>query len=165
MLEIERARLDQIIDTIDKTILIKKGGEVMKNDDLFNGLSDKKMQEYQKEAKQRWGSTDAYKQSVQRTKSWTKEDYQKVQVKTNQLTQALADNMDKGFDSAEVQELIVEHKKGIENFYDLSLEMYKNLGQMYVEDKRFTAFYDQFRPGLAVFMRDAINYYRDQSDS
>ena len=34
--------------------------------------------------------------------------------------------------------------------------MYRGLGQMYVDDPRFTATYDKVRPGLAVFMRDAM---------
>jgi hypothetical protein len=34
--------------------------------------------------------------------------------------------------------------------------MHTCLGEMYVADERFTAFYDAVRPGLAVFLRDAI---------
>ena len=31
------------------------------------------------------------------------------------------------------------------------------LGEMYVSDERFTAFYDAMRPGLAEHLRDAIH--------
>jgi hypothetical protein len=34
--------------------------------------------------------------------------------------------------------------------------MHRNLGEMYVEDPRLPATYDDIRPGLAVFVRDAI---------
>ena len=34
--------------------------------------------------------------------------------------------------------------------------MQLNLGEMYVADPRFAATYDRVRPGLAVFLRDAI---------
>jgi hypothetical protein len=36
--------------------------------------------------------------------------------------------------------------------------MYRGLGQMYVDAPRFTATYDKVRPGLAVFIRDAMAY-------
>jgi len=36
----------------------------------------------------------------------------------------------------------------------------RGLGQMYVDDPRFTATYDKVRPGLAVFMRDADGVLR-----
>lgn len=70
--------------------------------------------------------------------------------------------MDKGFDSPEFQALIAKHYEGIGTFYDCSLDMYRMLGEMYVSDPRFKAYYDKFRPGLAEFIKKAINYYCDQ---
>jgi hypothetical protein len=35
--------------------------------------------------------------------------------------------------------------------------MHRNLGEMYVSDERFKAFYDTMRPGLAEHLRDAIH--------
>ena len=37
--------------------------------------------------------------------------------------------------------------------------MFSELGQMYVTDERFTAFYDKYAPGLAVYYNDAIQHY------
>ena len=34
--------------------------------------------------------------------------------------------------------------------------MHVNLGEMYAADPRFTATYEQIRPGLAHYLRDAI---------
>jgi hypothetical protein len=34
--------------------------------------------------------------------------------------------------------------------------MHTCLGEMYVSDERFTRTYEKIRPGLAVYMRDAI---------
>ena len=33
------------------------------------------------------------------------------------------------------------------------------LGEMYVADERFKAYYDKIAPGCAEFLRDAINIY------
>lgn len=38
-------------------------------------------------------------------------------------------------------------------------EAHAGLAQMYVDDERFTAFYDKHQPGLATFLRDAVLVY------
>ncbi len=123
-----------------------------------------KMEEYKKEAKARWGNTDAYKQSQKRTAHWTKVDYNRLAENTTSLTQELADTMDKGFDSPEFQALVDQHHQAIELFYDCSPEMYSGLASMYVADQRFKDFYDKFRPGLAETLQKAIIYYCDQKE-
>jgi len=40
-----------------------------------------------------------------------------------------------------------------------SKEAHAGLGQMYVDDPRFTAYYDEKQPGAAAFFRDAILVY------
>jgi hypothetical protein len=137
----------------------------MNNIKSFKSFKDDELTANMQEAKERWGNTDAYKQSMERVKHWTKADYEKIKEKTQALTQKLADAMDLDISSPEVQELIRQHHAGIEYFYRCSLEMYRGLGQMYVSDPRFTAYYDKFKPGLAKWLQDAINYFCNQSES
>jgi hypothetical protein len=33
------------------------------------------------------------------------------------------------------------------------------MGQMYVDDPRFTAYYDKIAPGLAAFLQEALKIY------
>lgn len=35
----------------------------------------------------------------------------------------------------------------------------QGLAQMYVDDSRFTAYYDEKQPGAAEFLRDAVHIY------
>jgi hypothetical protein len=49
----------------------------------------------------------------------------------------------------------------LRTFYDPNPEMYRGLGEMYVADPRFTAFYDKYAEGLAPYMRDAMIAYAD----
>ena len=59
-----------------------------------------------------------------------------------------------------VQELVGEWQKYLtENFYTCSDEMLGHLGEMYVSDERFTAYYEQFGKGMAQFVCDAIRAY------
>lgn len=77
------------------------------------------------------------------------------------LVQNLARSMDKGIRDKEVQAFIALHYRGIQFFYNCPLEMYRELGKMYVNDPRFGVYYDRHCLGLTIFMRDAIAYFCD----
>jgi hypothetical protein len=38
-------------------------------------------------------------------------------------------------------------------------EAHAVLAQMYVDDERFTKYYDKDQPGVAIFLRDAVHFY------
>lgn len=158
MLEMKKERINKLLRVVDTQL---KGGEHMTNKNTFGAFADTQMEEFKDEARKRWGNTAAYKQSVERTKYWTKEDYRRIAEEGTKFTEALAKLMDRGVADEKVQQMIAKHYEGIKVFYDCSIEMYRNLGAMYVDDARFSAYYDKFRPGMAVFMKNAIAYYCD----
>ena len=127
----------------------------------YDPFKDEEVKQYQAEVKQRWGATAAYKQSMAKVGKLTKTEMDQLKADGKKLAQELADSMDKGPSHPEVQTLIARHHQSINFFYECPLPLYKNLGQMYVDDPRFIAYYDKFRSGLAAFMRDAIAYYCD----
>ncbi len=157
----KQKRIEKLIETIDKTIISLKGGETMNSNDMFEPFTNDELKTLKEETKQRWGETDAYKQSIERTKHWTKADYDRIKREGVEFTQKLANAMGKDIKSEEVQALIAQHHKGIGTFYDCSYEMYRGLGKLYVDDPRFTAYYERFKPGLAQWLQQAINYYCD----
>jgi MerR family transcriptional regulator, thiopeptide resistance regulator len=161
LLSIKRDRLTDLLATIAKTIRSGQGGESMKNDDLYDGFTKKQMEEYKEEAKKRWGHTDAYKQSVERTKHWTKADYDRIAKQGVEWTKKLAALRETGLsaESPQVQEMIVQHYNALRTFYEPNYEMYRGLGELYVNDPRFTAYYDKHGEGLAAFMRDAMIFF------
>lgn len=160
MMQLKRRRIDELIQSIDNTITNMKK-DTVQAEELYDAFKDDDIKEYQAEAKQKWGNTDAYKQSMQRVGKMTKQEMEQLKEDGKRLTQELANSMAYAIDSPEVQALIQQHYDGIQFFYDCSLDMYRNLGKMYVEDQRFTAYYDDVRPGLAQFVRDAIAVYCD----
>ena len=115
-------------------------------------------EEYAAEAEERWGDTDAWKQSQQRTAGFTRDDWVRVKAEGDALLDALAtakrDGVDPG--SAQANELADRHRASIERFYDCGDEMHRNLVQMYLADERFTRFYDDVEPGLAQFLHDIV---------
>lgn len=111
------------------------------------------------EAEERWGETDAWRQSQERTRGYTKADWEEVKAESDRTHQAFTDAMDAGepptsevaMDAAEL------HRASMQRFYDCTYEMHRNLADLYVSDPRFTATYDEIRPGMAHYVRDAIH--------
>ncbi|KAB2945518.1 MAG: TipAS antibiotic-recognition domain protein [Candidatus Methanoperedens nitroreducens] len=101
-----------------------------KKQELYDPFKDDDIKQYHEEVKQRWGNTDAYKQSMKRVQKMTKGEMEKTKEGARLLTQKLACSMDKGIRDKEVQALIAEH-------------------------------YNKHRPGLNLFMHDAIAYFCD----
>lgn len=163
LLKLKQKKIQKLLKTVEVTLeTLKGGGTIMNNNDLFGSFSEKQMEEYKEEAKKRWGHTDAYKQSVEYAKNWTKRDYQQAVESWKQFNRKLGETMDYGFDSPEFQALIRQHHEKINAFYDCSLEMLRGLGNLYATDPRFKKTYDSVKPGLAVCMKKAIDYYCDR---
>lgn len=164
LMQLKRKRLDGLIQSIEKTIMTMQTNTPLQDEELYDAFKDNDVKQYQAEVKQRWGNTDAYKQSMARVGKMTKQEMEKIKADGIELTKKLADAMDTSPHHPDVQALITEHYNGMQRFYDCPLTMYRNLGQMYVDDPRFTAYYDNVRPGLAIFVRDAINHFCDQRE-
>lgn len=164
LLALKKERIERLINTIDTRLKSLKGGETMNTDDLFASFDDQELVHNMQEAKRRWGNTDAYRQSIERVKHWTKDDYEKFKEDSEAWTKKMADIMNSGasISSDEVQQMIDQHYNGLKIFYEPNYEMYKGLGQLYVDDPKFTAYYDRHAEGLAKFMCYAMVYYSDQ---
>lgn len=114
---------------------------------------------YEQEAQERWGDTDAYKQSKARTSKYSSEDFAKAKVDQEAATEAFVFSFGNGksIDSLEAQQAVVQHREAITKwFYDCSPEMQKNLALMYIADERFKKYYDDRVDGLAQYVHDAI---------
>ncbi len=153
------ARLQQMAKAVEHAMEAKKMGINLTPEEKFEVFGDFDPDQYAEEAEQRWGDTEQYKESVRRSASYTKEDWQRIMDEGNGIHGRLAALMDSGAaaDSEEATDLAEEHRGWLNrNHYTCAYEMHTCLGEMYVADERFTAFYDAVRPGLAVFLRDAI---------
>jgi DNA-binding transcriptional MerR regulator len=115
-------------------------------------------EEYAAEAEERWGETDAWKQSQQRVSQFSKEDWIAIKAEGDALLEALAQAKRGGVKpgSAEANELAGRHRASIERFYDCGDEMHRGLVEMYLADERFTRYYDDVEPGLAQFLHDIV---------
>ncbi len=164
LIELKAKRLHKLIKTIDKTIKKINHKTIMKDQELYDSFKDPEQAQYAEEAKERWGNTEAYKESQKRVAKMTKEDMELFKKRADELMQAIAKAMPKGATSIKMQKLIAEHYYGLRNFYEPSLEMYRGLANMYVDDPRFTAYYEEYAVGLAQVMKEAMHYFADTQE-
>ena len=158
----KRRRLGALIRSVDRSIEVMDGGEEMNSNAMFEGFDESKLREYREEARSRWGGTPAWEESERRTNSYTKQDWQDIEVESDAINRGLAALMEQDQAAAEAQELVGRwHRLINDRFYDCSPEVLRGLADMYVEDARFTAHYDRWRPGLAAFLRQAMHVYAD----
>ncbi len=157
--------LRELVTAIDRAL--DKEGSGMKltreeQKELFGeGFSD----DYAAEAQERWGETDAWKQSQRRTSQYSKEDWVEVKAEMDTVNAAFVEAKRAGLapDSTQAMDAAEAHRRHIhDRFYDVSHDFHRGLADMYVADPRFTRTYDDQEPGLAQYVRDAIHANADR---
>ena len=165
----KRQRLDAIITTVEKTIASLEGGLNMSKNEMFDAFDmseiEKHQQKYAEEVKQKYGNSDAYQESQIKTSQYSKDDWAVIMAKWNQITTKIVSLMEKGPSDPQVQEAIGDWRQHItDSFYNCTLDIFRGLGDLYVNDERFTANIDKDCPGLARFMREAMHFYCDNHE-
>lgn len=125
----------------------------------------KKLNPFHKEAKEKYGDTEAWKQSEARVKKMGPLGLAKVAKEQAELLKEIIVKMREGAKSEGVQNLIHRHYEGLRAFYEPDLKMYRGLAEMYATDERFKSFYEKVAPGLSQFMREAMLYYADTQEA
>ncbi|MCX3291279.1 MerR family transcriptional regulator [Streptomyces sp. NEAU-H22] len=128
-------------------------------EEKFEVFGGKDPEQYAAEVEERWGDTDEYADSQRRTASYTKEDWKRIQAEAADWGERYGALMsaDEPPTGEAAMTLAEEHRQHIcAWFYECTYEIHRCLGEMYVSDERFKAFYDALRPGLAEHLRDAI---------
>jgi hypothetical protein len=128
-------------------------------EEKFEVFGDHDPDEYADEAQDRWGDTDAYRDSQQRAAGYSKDDWLRIKAEGEAVTRRFADLFAAGAaaDGPEAAAAVREHREHISRwFYDCSPHMQRGLAEMYVADDRFRRNYDDRAPGLAQWVHDAV---------
>lgn len=151
-------RLQKMIVAIDYEMEALKMGIKLTPEERLEVFGDFDPENHGEEAEQRWGGTDAYRQSQRRISNYTKEDWLKIKAEHDEVAANLAALFESGAvpDSEEAMGAVEAHRQHINRwYYDCSYEIHQGLGEMYVSDERFRANYDALAPGLSEFIWDA----------
>lgn len=117
---------------------------------------------YQKEIKTKWENTNTYQEYNRKTKNYTKEKWEEINIGLNNILKQFSILMknNKQNDSIETQNLVKELKNYItKELYLCTNEILFQLGNMYVSDERFKNNIDQFGSGTAEYIKQAIEIY------
>ena len=148
----KKERLEQLIATLDS---LEKGMGFMKTKNEYEALKN----QYAEEAKQRWGNTDAYKESENRNT-----DFSKSAPLLDAVFEEFAElNRAGASPESEPAKIMAEKLQQCitDNFYTCTDEILKGLGQMYVADERFLKNIDRHGEGTAEFVSACIkNYFK-----
>ncbi|OLT43554.1 transcriptional regulator [Serinicoccus sp. CNJ-927] len=153
--------LTELVRSIDAAMESEMSGYQITREEqreIFGDNFTDNFEDYQAEAEQRWGDTDAWKESSRRTKSYTKEQWEQIKVEQDQVNARFVELLEGGepADSEAAMDAAEEARQQICRwFYDCPRGMHASIAQMYVDDPRFTKTYEDIAPGLAQFVRDA----------
>ena len=160
--------LNELVAAIDNALEKTMADEPMTTEDMKQLFGDS-IEEYQGEAEERWGDTDAWKESQRRTKNYTKADWVAIKAESDQIQEHLAQVFKGGAasDSTEAMDAVEAHRAHMNRwFMTVSPRFHRCLGDMYVSDPRYTATYDEGfeAPGFAQWVRDAIYASSDRAE-
>ncbi|GAA0327558.1 MerR family transcriptional regulator [Bacillus carboniphilus] len=160
----KRRQLDLLIANVKKTVAAKEGRITMSDKEKFEGfkqkLIDDNEKQYGEEVREKYGD-DVVNRSNAKLKNMTEEQYDEANRLAEEIHTTLAEAFKGGDPSSELAQKAAElHKKWLMFYWpQYSKEAHAGLAQMYVDDERFTAYYDKEEPGTAEFLRDAIHIY------
>jgi DNA-binding transcriptional MerR regulator len=160
----KREQLDKLIANVDKTIAATERRIKMSDKEKFEGFKQKMIEDnekkYGKEIREKYGK-EAVEGSNAKIMNMTQEEYDRAEGLANEITETLAKAFATGEPADELAQKAADlHKQWLTLYWDnYSKEAHAGLAQMYVDDPRFTAYYDKEQPGTAEFFRDAILIY------
>jgi len=159
LLEAKADHLLTLVDAVDTAIRAEETGMKLTNEEMLEVFGDFNPREYEAEVEERWGDTDAYRQSARRTARYTKADWERLGAEADEINRRFVHLMADGVaaDSEAAMEVAAAHRAHISKwFYECPIEMHAGLGQMYITDQRFRDNIDQAGEGLAEYMAAAI---------
>ena len=159
--------LEELVAAIDRALEREMNDRPATTEELRELFGDGYSEEHRAEAEERWGETDAYRQSQRRTSRYTTADWEEVKAEMDAVNAAFVAAMGAGepatsepaMDAAEAHRLHIHRR-----FYDLDHAFHRGLADMYVADPRFTRTYEDIAPGLAQYVHDAVHANADRHE-
>lgn len=153
----KRHRLDRLIELVQKTI---KGDAKMSFKEFDMTELEENKRKYAHEIRERWGDTDAYKESEEKTANYTEVQWAAISGEGADILREFSAIRQLNPEYEAAQSLVKRWQDYITaNFYECSKEILSCLGAIYTGDERFTQSIDANGEGTAEFMAKAIAFY------
>ena len=150
---------EAMIRAVDAAIAVLDGktkGEDMDMKEIFGGFDPSK---YEKEARERWGNTEAYRESAKRTRRYTADDWKTIQAEQAAIYKDAFAAMKAGRKPSDVEAMDIaeRHRLSIDRwYYPCSTDAHRGLAFLYESDSRFAENIDKHGDGLTPFFVAAI---------
>ncbi|WP_239616645.1 MerR family transcriptional regulator [Cohnella mopanensis] len=160
----KRQQLDALLANIDLTLASREGNLTMSDKQKFEGFKQKLIDDndrkYGAEIRAKYGE-DQIAKANQKIKGMTEQQYDEVEQLAAKIHATLAEAFATGNPAGELAQTAADlHRQWLTFYWDsYSKEAHAGVAQMYVDDERFTAYYDKDQPGVAQFLRDAVLIY------
>ena len=157
LLLLKREQIDGLISLVDATL---EGAETMNKHKFTMTDITAAKEKYAEEARERWGTTDAYRESLEKEKGRSDEESARMMEQMNELIASFAALRGHAPADEAVQALVKRYQAHISKcYYQCTDEILAGLGEMYQADDRFLQSLDRFGEGTAKLMSDAIQVY------
>lgn len=161
----KRDQLNVLIANIDKTIAFNEGRITMSDSEKFAGFKQKMIGEnekkYGKEIREKYGD-ERVDESYKKLMNMTEDQYREWGKLGDEVLENLKEALATGDPASKVAQKTADlHRRWLSyTWTSYSKEAHAGLAQMYVDDERFTAYYDdQVGEGASILLRDAILIY------
>ena len=157
-LQARARRADEMIRAVDTALAMLEDaqGGSMDMQQLFDGFDPT---QYQAEVQERWGESEAYRESAKRSKRYGKDDWRRIQEEQAAIYADAAAALQAGRapDSAEAMDVAERHRQSIERwFYACGPAMHTNLADLWEADARFAESIDKHGADLSPFLAAAV---------
>ena len=164
-LQLQKARTDALIGTVQQTIAAMKGECAMKKEEKFAAFKEKLVKEneadYGKEAREKYGD-DAVNESNRKMLNLTEEQWERFKALEEEILQRLENAVENSLapESDEGRAVCTLHKEWLSfSWKQYSPQAHKGVAMMYTADERFTAYYDRRVTGCAAWLTAAIGHW------
>ncbi len=155
-------RLHNLVGTIDSTIKHLAGEADMSKKKLFQGFSEEKQKEYEREARLQYGPENV-NESIKRWNGYGKARQEAIMEEGGAIYTDLVRAMEAGnlAGSVEVGDILQRWHNHLRYFYEPTLEVLRGLGDLYNTHPDFIAFFQQLHPDLPPYLQETIARYVD----
>lgn len=138
---------------------------MLSHEELYEGMPKEQAEAWREEAIDEWPKE--VRRSEDHLRKMKKPDFNKLKGDFKALWSQLGSMTDQEPTSPEVQELIALHYDFTRQFWgtasleDKQAKAYAGLGELYVQDERFTEVDGKAHPAFGRFMRDAMKHFAE----
>lgn len=155
------ARMERLINTLEKTIAHEEGRKAMNDKEKFEGFKKEQIRQneerYGKEIREKYGD-QAIDESNAKLMGQSKADHERSLALALQVNDLLKQVVaEKNSTGETARQLYQAHKDWLMCYWTkYNAQAHAALGQMYVDDERFSKYYEDVVPGGAVALRDVL---------